>query len=400
MSAALRQRLARPGLARLWDELIRRWESSDRPVTTVALRGLTDSERHAVADLLETDRLPDATCTVAVRRIVERLGVTIDDLKAALVELRGPWRSRAAERELRAREREDLWSWVSAEAMRLGVAEWSERVRARGVIGGDANAFRARLARALWVLERLPGDQVPLAGLACDVLGDPHALDHGTWLGSVVLDALAQRHRVPVPASAEDARRLWSLAGVVADGLSSSVLCLGLAPTGADPLAKFLQACASAAEPAAVTMSQLQKWPCRQRAPIVFAFENPSILAEAAHADWRGPPLVCTSGWPNVAAITLLRQVIADGARVLYHGDFDPKGVAIAQMLIERLGVEAWRMCVAEYERDVARGRVQIVGEIPVAGWDAALAPSMRRHRLAVFEEDVRQDLLAAVLSE
>jgi uncharacterized protein (TIGR02679 family) len=400
MTEALRERLSRPGLAPLWDELVRRWESNDRPVATVTLRDLTDAERRAVADLLGSDRLPAARCQVPIARVATSLGVTVDALKSALRKMRGPWRNRAAEREARDRERGDLWTWLAMEASRLGVMGWGERLRARGVVGGDAAVFRKRLDRAVAVLDRLPAPDVPLAGFACDVLGDPHALDHGTWLAAAVLDAIAERGGVPVAASAEDARRLWSAEGVSPDGLSSSVLCLALAPEGDDPVAQFLCACAMASEPVAVTMAQLQRWPVRVSAPVVYAFENPSILAEAARGGWRGPPLVCTSGWPNVAAITLLRQLAGAGARVRYHGDFDSKGLSIAQMLVDRLGVEPWCMGAVDYDREVVRARVPIVDLVPAVSWDDGLATAMHAHRLVVFEEDVRETLLERLRAE
>lgn len=394
MNSALQTWIARPGLAPLWAELIRRWESSARPVSSVTLRGLTESQRQALADLLGIDRLPGAQCNIAIRRVEMNLGVTTEELRSALTDLRGPWGNRALEREARVQARDALWAWVAAEAQRLRVPDWGKRLRARGVLGGDTNSFRARVETALSVLERIPAPDVPLAGFACDLIGDPHALDHGTWLGAAVLEAVAEQYSAPIATSAEDARRLWSLAGVSTDGISSTVLCLSLTPSVDHPLAQFLRECGAASEPVAVTMAQLQRWQLKEIAPIVYAFENPSILAEGARSGWRGPPLVCTSGWPNIAAITLLRQLSACGVHVRYHGDFDVKGLAITRMLTERLGVEPWRMNASDYEHGVARAKMAIEGDVPGTAWDEELARSMRKHRVAVFEEDVRQALL------
>jgi uncharacterized protein (TIGR02679 family) len=395
MSGGLSERLARPELARLWDELVRRWASSDRAVAAVTLRQLTEAERRALADLLGADRLPPPTFSVSVSRVTANLGVELDDLKAALREVRGPWGNRAAERAAKMRERENLWVWIASEAQRLGVPGMLDRLKARGIVGGDVAELEARVTGVFAVLERLPASEVPLASFACDVLGDPHALDHGTWSSTVVLEAVAERNGALPPQTAEDARRVWASTGVVADSISSSVLCLGLSTAGEDPMAEFLRACTEASEPAALTMAQLKRWPVRMQAPIIYAFENPSMLAEAARSIWRGPPLVCTSGWPNVAVITLLRQISAFGTRVRYHGDFDPKGLSIAQMLVDRLQVEPWRMTAVDYEQALTRARVTHDGQVPNVGWDAALATSMRAHGRAVFEEDVREVILA-----
>jgi uncharacterized protein (TIGR02679 family) len=398
--SGLSERLARPELSRLWDELIRRWAASDRPVASVTLRELTEAERRALADLLGSDRLPPTTFSVPVSRVTTNLGIELDALKEALREIRGPWSNRAAERAAKLLERQNLWTWIASEAHRLRAPGMLDRLKVRGVVGGDVAQFQARVTDVFTVLERLPASDVPLASFACDVLSDPHALDHGTWSSVVVLEAVAERMGVLPPMTAEDARRLWESTGVFADSLSSSVLCLALASTAGDPVAEFLRACTAVSEPVALTMAQLKRWPVRTPEPIVYAFENPSMLAEAARSGWRGPPLVCTSGWPNVAVITLLRQLSASGANVRYHGDFDPKGLSIAQMLVDRLDVEPWRMTAADYEQALPRARVPLEESVPDASWDVALATSMRAHGRAVFEEDVRDVVLADVQSD
>lgn len=390
-------RLARPGLEPLCDELARRWQASERPVTAVTLRDLDAPQRRALADLLGSDRLPAATVRLSLQRVCAALGVDVEMLREAVIVLRGPFANRAAARRVRIQARADLWSWLDGEAERLAAPGWSQRLRAKGVPGIDVERYRERLRTAVDVLDRLPADDVPLAGLACDRTGDPHALDHGSWLGNTILDAVAERLGVTPPPTAEDGRRLWSSVGVLPDGFSSTVLVLGLTGTGDDPVARMLRDSAPAGEPVALTESQLRRWPVRADAAVVYAFENPSILAQAARDTWQRPPLVCTSGWPNVASITLLRQLGEAGTRVRYHGDFDARGVEIAQMLRTRLGVEPWRMSAADYESSAARARVAIRGDVPEADWDARLAPAMRTHGLAVYEEDLRFELLAAL---
>ncbi len=181
------------------------------------------------------------------------------------------------------------------------------------------------------------------------------------------------------------------------DGFSSTALVLGLTSTGDDPVARLLRDSATAGEPVALTESQLRRWPVCARASIVYAFENPSIVSQAARDGWQGPPLVCTSGWPNVASITLLRQLGEGGTAVRYHGDFDARGVEIAQMLRTRLGVEPWMMTAADYESSAPRARIVLRGDVPDADWDPCLAPAMRTRGLTVYEEDLRHELLAAL---
>jgi uncharacterized protein (TIGR02679 family) len=251
----------------------------------------------------------------------------------------------------------------------LGLAGWAARVRAAGVPGRDVEAHRARLAGIIGVLGALPADGVSLPGLAADVMDDPHGLDYGTWAGSLVLDALARLGGHAVPRTAEQARVLWALFGVEADSLSPSVLVLGLTPTGEDPLSSSLRALGAAREPAAITLSQLRRWPLGSvESCDVYVFENPSMLAEAASQSWAGPPLVCTSGWPNVAVLTLLRQLAGCGCRLRLHADWDRAGRAIVRLLSERVGGQPWQMPAARLPSDGAayeeQSRIKLLASI------------------------------------
>lgn len=362
-------RAPRPELDALWDELARRMGASESPVTTVTLRGLGQEARRGLADLLGADRLPGSTCRVRTDAVAAALGMDLAGLRTLVEDLRGPLPNRASLRSAERAHREELWSWFFAEVSELGLLSWAARVRALGVPGGDIETHRQRLAGILGVLDALPSDGVSLAALAADVLGDPHALDNGSWSGSMVLEALASLRAVPPPRTAEEARELWAAFGVQKDSLSPSVLVLGLRPSGDDPLASGLRAMAEASEPARITMSQLRRWPLMSgTGSDVFVFENPSILAEAAARCWAGPPLVCTSGWPNVAGLTLLRQLAAGGCRLHLHADWDGAGLAIVQLLVARIGGEPWEMPPLQTRPDPIR-----------------------------YEEDMRAELLAKV---
>ncbi len=50
------------------------------------------------------------------------------------------------------------------------------------------------------------------------------------------------------------------------------------------------------------------------------------------------PTIICTSGWPSVAALTLLDLLLSTTPvnRLHYSGDFDIKGLQIAAYLMER----------------------------------------------------------------
>lgn len=396
---------SRPELAPVWAELARRFGDGDPPVA-ITLRDLSMGERQAVADLLGLDRLPPATARIRVDRLAAAFGVAgVDGLRAAVETHVGPIVDRRAARLDARRRRDDVWAWladqagsiplVAGEPDRMG--PWVETVRAAGVPGGDVDRHRRRLAAVLAVLATLPADGIGLAALAADVLGDPHALDRGRAIATLVLDAVAASRQRARPTDAEAARLLWEEVGVVPDPLSSAVLALGLHLTGDHPL----RSVSAAGEPVVLTLSQLRRWPVDPlpAGGTAFMVENPSLVAEAAARGWGGPPLLCSSGRPTVAVVSLVRQLRAAGAEVFQHADFDPAGLGITGWLAQRAGTIPWRMGAADYLGAVAtdRERVGLAGRLPPAPWDPDLVEAMAARGVAVYEEELRAGLLSSM---
>ena len=401
-------RLAGPELAPLVDELVRRFESGAEP-SSITVPVLPVAGQRRLADLLGLDRHVPAGRRLQVDRLAGALGLTdASDLRAALVELRGPLDDRRSRRVQAAAARESLWQDVSEELGRLAlfqepgqVERWIERIRQLGVPGRDVDAHRRRLAAVVACLGRLPAaEPVTLAGLAADVTGSAHGLDPGRRVSRLVLDALATVQRLPPPADAEDVRSLWERVGVVPDPLSSTVLVLGLRPTGDDALAVYLRACAAVAEPVVLTLRQVQGSASSTDQDEVYVVENPSLLAEVA-GRWSGPPLVCSSGRPSIAVVTLVRQLRASGAVVHQHADFDPAGIAITRWLSERAGTVPWRMTAHDYAAALdGRPTSAFAGAVGPTPWDPELGPRMQAAGRAVHEESIRQELLGAMGGE
>jgi uncharacterized protein (TIGR02679 family) len=389
-------RFDRPGLAPVWVELARRFGDGGPPVS-VTLRNLSTDERQAVADLLGLDRLPAATARLRIDRLAVACGVEGADGLRALVEQRlGFIADRRAARIEARRAREAFWAWLAGAAVGLPIAAhepellepWVEAVRSAGIPAGDLDAHRRRLTRALTVLAALPAEGVGLAALAADLLGDAHALDRGRPTAGYVLDALAAVRGRSRATDAEGARALWEEAGVVPDPLSSTVLVLGLRPE-------------DAGEPAVLTLAQLRRrpFPPLPAGNVAFVVENPALVSEAAAVAWSGPPLVCSSGRPSIAVVTLLRQLGAGGAVLAQHADFDAGGLSITNWLADRAGTTPWRMEAADYLAAVAapRDRVPLTGRLPPSPWAPGLRDAMATHGVAVHEEELRADLLSAM---
>jgi uncharacterized protein (TIGR02679 family) len=387
------------------DELARRFGTGDVPVT-IALRDLPVISRQGLADLLGADRMPLATSRLTVRKLAAALGLdSVGELRDVVERLRGPLSDRRAARAEARAARSELWSWLGESARSVGLggpearlASWVEAQRATGARGG-VEVHRRRLGLALAVLRRLPGDGFALPSLANDATGDPHALDHGRTVAGMVLDAVACAYERPEAQDAEAARSLWELVGVVHDPHSSTVLALGLPGDGGTPLGRWLLACAEAGEPVVLSLANLRRWPVRAVAGDgrIYAVENPSLVAEAS-SGWTGPPLVCTSGRPTIAAVTLLRQLASDGAVVYQHADFDPTGVAITGWLAQRAGSVPWRMTAADYVGSLSSSAPVFQGTPPETPWDPALQAVMSQRGQALYEEEIRVDLLGSML--
>jgi uncharacterized protein (TIGR02679 family) len=405
-------RLARPGLAPLVDELARRYRDGDT-VSTVTLRALSIEQRHALADLLGTAKLPGERTRLPLSKVTAAVGVdSADELRGLVERLRGPILDHRSARLAERRERQLLWEWLRAELGTVALTtdakaleSWLDDLRSAGARGG-VEAHRRRLQAVVAVLRLLPADGVTLAGLANDVLGDPHGFDHGRSVAAMVLDAVARIRGESRPLDAEAVRVAWERVGVAPDPLSSTVLTLGLSPTSSsdDPVAAVLRAMSTVHEPVVLTLAQLRRWPvrCPPSDAAGFVVENPSLIAEAAARGWAGPPLVCSSGRPTVAVLTLLRQLHAHGGTIYQHADFDPVGLAITAWLADRAETVPWRMNATDYTKAVGsadRHRPPITGPVPATPWDPTLSAVMASVRCAVYEEEVRVSLLDAINS-
>lgn len=409
--ASAATRLRATGLAPLVAELARRLEDGP-PVTRITVHGLDDDQRASVADLLGRDRLPGPTVRMALHTLLGALSLTSgEELRQAVEVIAGPLANRRAERDEQHKRRAQLWAWCAEQAAGVpllasaeGVARWMDLLRQAGIRGGPDGeaAYRHRMGQALAVLRGLPA-QVPtsLAAFADDRLADPHALDRGSLVEGLVLDALSIGLGQPRPRDAEAVRQLWERVGVVPDPLSTAVTVLGLRPSGGDVLADWLRRSADTSEPTVVTLSQLRRWPLAplRASEVTYVVENPSLLSHAAAEKWTGPPIICSSGRPTVAVVSLIRQLSAGGSTCRQHADFDTTGLGITAWMAERAGTVPWLMTAGAYGEAIAvkRQRVPLESAVPNTDWDPALGPAMRTAGVAVYEEELRLTLLDAM---
>ncbi|MGW0811287.1 TIGR02679 family protein [Nonomuraea sp. NPDC002799] len=409
------ERLRAAGLRPVWRALHERL-SSGQQVSRVKVSGLEPGEQAAIADLLGLDRYPGPSITLDVARLEGVLGGL--DVRTVTEQIIGPLDDRRRRRAELRLEREALLDWFTAHPV---VAAQPALLVLSAVRAG-----RDLLERALAVLAALPASGRPLAAVAADVTGDPHALDDGTRLSALVMKALSALYDVPAPEGAQARRALWERAGVACDALSTTVLVAGLRPAGDGDLARVLRIWDGQAS--VITLAHLRDT-LTVRERDVWVVENPTVLALAQRRFGTAcPPMVCTSGWPNSAVIRLLRSL--PGTRLHYHGDFDGEGLRIAAYTMAKTGAEPWRMSTADYLRALeirapesggassgetggassgetggafggaAHGTSPgpssrlPPGRVTDAPWDAELAPAMRSHGVAIPEELVAERLL------
>lgn len=408
MTGSIDPRLSRllggHALANLRERLRRHFERAGTADGAGAIRlsGLAPQEREALAALM--GRPPShgksmAVDIAAINGALRDAGIAAS-LRHALELLGGPIVNRADARA----QAQAQWSAVVDASRHHSLAKFLQTPAGLGLLKRltkqDCGKAAALREAADAVLDRLPAAGLPRAQLAAETLGDAHALDADRAISTLVLAAWRHREGWPqtaddtTPRKAERARETWARAGVLVNELARPVLFLNL------PIASGGGIFGKSGEPAYASLRQLLRSPPAWAAAgrTVYVCENPNLLAIAAdHLGCRCAPLVCTDGMPAAAQRTLLSQLAAGGARLLYHGDFDWPGIRIANHVMQIHGAAPWRFRAPDYQAAlplVPRRGHRLVGQQLSASWDDALAVVMHGHAVAIPEESLATFLL------
>ncbi|HEX6522407.1 MAG TPA: TIGR02679 family protein [Streptosporangiaceae bacterium] len=331
-------------------------------------------------------------------------------LPELLAELGGPLRDRPAELAKHVAARETTVRSLEKSSLFSGFEwfrEWAGAVARDGTLTKLVNSGeQGRIGQAVRVLEFLAGrDGVPvlLPELAAAVTGDTKALNSGTVLSTLVLRALSARAGGARFDTAQARRELWDVSDVVVDDLASRVLVLNL-PASGDGLGEWLTGAARRGVPFYATLQQLVAMPVRIGEMVVHVCENPAVLRRAtSDLGASSGPLLCTEGRPSTAFHQLASAVVAGGGVLLYHGDFDWPGVAIAASVMDRHGAGSWRFGAADYAaglRDDSMGPAGAPASVILSGspqptpWDPSLGQVMASAGRVVYEESVAGPLI------
>jgi len=405
--------LGGPELAWLIDRVRRRMERGQDLDTTITLTDATIAQRQAMHRLLGRPPRNGRALGVslpALDAVIRRSGACDGGLAAAIVRLGGPVTRRADAEHAAAsawkRAFETLERTVAVSS-RHELARWLADLRASGLVkrlAPDPHAAQVLLDSLAGVLVELPAAGEPIGRFASRLTGSAHALDDGEPLATLALGAARALSGLSKPQAGEShatwRREVWATVGVLRDELSSLVLCAGLPGDAWTVTGRILAEGTEGGQPVALTLRQLvsapPEWAHHLRDLDIRICENPVVLQMAAdRLGARCPPLVCTSGQPGAAAMVLLRRLVAAGAHLSHHGDFDWGGLRIGNVLHARLPIRWWRFDARAYEQAVAiRPGPPLQGRPATANWDASLSIAMHRAGCAVEEESVADSLL------
>lgn len=344
-----------------------------------------------------------ATVDLAVvERKLTELGVG-RDLPAALGALGHPVSTERAQlravrqraRDARQAVRDEVGSWGQEWA-----EEWIDGTLRAGVLAGlDTDEALQVVRDTREILRRIEqagdaADRASRVDLAATVLGSSHALDWGTPHAAAVTRALSACY------GGEGRNAAWERAGVNLDRVSAPVLTWGLAPKCHTALAALVGAATELGVPIHLSQMALRSHPIVvEEHTEILVTENPRMVEAACER--RTPfAVVALNGNPSAAARLMLDQLLAAGADLRYHGDFDAAGLGICARM-HRLGLTPWRMGCDDYLEALADAQAQ-GAELPVdthrsppTPWDPALRQAFDKQRRVVHEER----LIASVLS-
>lgn len=378
---------------------------SGRPLRgTLVHAKASAEERRAVDDLLGRKSTTGSSLTLdleAMEHTLREAGF-IQTLADIVLSCRGAVENRRDEAE---RQRAGWQTIFDAARVRCvghpALLAWVDALASDGTLKrlscGDLAVATNLMARAVRIVLRSDREEILLANLAAQFVGDSHALDRGEPLATLCLRAIAVMHGIDGQRSAEARRKAWAAAGVIIDDLSAPALVFNLRAAAGSALEELLAPHRRHGQPAFLTYRQLQSGnpfqPLDPAMRIVFICENPSVVSAAARE--VGPlcrPLICTNGQPASAVRLLLSQLHRAGAELRCHADFDWAGLRIVDQLVRGHSAIPWRMSAGEYR--AAPGAVSLKPQQFSTAWSPGLADALRTSGKAVFEEQVMRTLL------
>lgn len=262
--------------------------------------------------------------------------------------------------------------------------------------------------KALDYLSTHPGHKFRTPVFAANLTGDPHSLDMDNFLGRMLYYGLL--YYLDKPESdytSEGKRQLFREAGLLDDDVSSNVIAAGLEVCSEDPRYVILERANIYGSPLILPLRFLEmptKW---QQGQIVYMIENPAVFSAILDACNLSsiPPIICGSGQPSVASLTLLDQLAQAGCVIYYSGDFDIKGLEIAIRLAQRYKNHFQPWCFdSETYLGVQKGKTVDSTQLSslrrlVVPWDKKLVDTIVERKLFIYQESFLEKLIGSIKS-
>jgi uncharacterized protein (TIGR02679 family) len=445
------------GLSRLTAKLLDKYIEVGQVGGQVILPDCTANERRDIASFLGKRLYPDTTIRVRLADVERALKHSFNCTLPAMLKAYFPDRAlltRADQRAIRIARQAQFRSALVAFATELPEGSRGQEWLQHGLHGQEwlfsryKNAPEEEQERQLGqiryiarLLDQLPSPDAPerLALFAQRTSGDPHTLDPGRATGRLFLLALADLTRMQqqghgegrdlygkqtedigealpdvdmlsIPVTPQDRTqelRLYSNGGLLVDTISSNVAVFNLGgatyrDSTPDPLPQV-----AGERVLLLPLRQLLEWQSAvPKQADIYVVENPQVFEELIAGlgfDRALPTLVCTSGWPSVAALRLLDLLLAASPNhcLHYSGDFDIKGVQIAAALMTRYAGRCypWHFDSGSYEVALqadgvpARpGELDMLSRLPRDF--APLVAMMQEKKVWAYQEGITQLLI------
>lgn len=395
MTSTIDQRLVRllggAELSKLRARLRRRYElgPADGKLPSIQVDKLNQTERAALASLVGRKGGVAASISIdvsAVDRALSDAGIA-PSLRTALELLDGP----IIHRETEFNRIRDNWASVLADCSHADLIAYLASPLNFGVLkrlsGNQPDSASLICRQTEDILRRLPVAGLPRAQIAAEHLGDAHGLDSARPVATLTLAVLRSRSS----ADADDDRDTWAAVGILVNELARPALFLNV-PCSGLPV--------STGEPQYASLRLLARRPLEWNVAgsAVLVCENPNLVAILA--DRLGaacPPVVCVDGHLGAAQRTILKQLRAAGAVLLYHGDYDWAGISIANNVIARFDAVPWHFSATEYvaaAKSAPQLAIPLSGRPVIASWDADLTTAMTKTRIKIEEEAIAERII------
>jgi uncharacterized protein (TIGR02679 family) len=450
-----------PVWTRLCEALYVKYMAQGRIGGQVVLHSCTLEEQRALARFLQKKLPQQSAITIRLSDFQQALDASgfACELPALLHALfpERPHTTRPQQREKKAISQQRFYERLSQLLAELPDDSPGQRWLLAGAHGRDelfrrykneSNQAQEQLLRQVQTIAHalnqlpIPPDFERLAIFAQRATGDPHYFDGNVPTGRIFFRALMDLARrepsiQPSEQQLENAQLanseavtevsevseqnyqrllLYYEAGLLLDTISSTVAVFHL--SYAEDLAGHPDELITATGERILTLSlrQLLAWKkLRAASKRIYLFENPQVFEVIVDELQRItanmpdnqkpqlPTLICTAGWPSMAVIRLLNQLIeaAPDSSLHYSGDFDIQGLRIASLFLARYAEQChlWQFDPASYltalhsqaaELSTSdRAGLQALPEI-----FAPLTAVMREHNKKAYQEGITQSLL------